>query len=103
MPAFLSKLLQRAFLVAALLGVFGYLLAEVYLLTQRMHGMTPDADSTAVRWRAPINMAIMGVSLLVVLEMIALALRKKKPTEPARSIDEIPLPPVPPPEPKQPS
>ncbi len=78
MNAFGKRLLKRSIAVAVVLAAIGYLFAEAFLMMQRMNGASDPANE-AVRWRAPLNMAAIGVVLQVVVESLAFALRRKKP------------------------
>jgi hypothetical protein len=88
----LLRILRRAILVAVVLGAVGYIFAEIYLVLYRMNGGAPDPANEAVRWKAPLRMAVFGVGLLVVLELLIHFLRRKQPVVPT-SLDESPIPP----------
>jgi hypothetical protein len=77
MRAFWVRFLKRSVPVALILAAMGYIFAEAFLMLHQMNGGTPDPANDAVRWRTPINMAIFGVVVLFVMELIASATRRK--------------------------
>lgn len=79
MRDFWMKLGRRVVVVAAALGVVGFLFAEAFLMLHRMNGGVPDPANEAVRWRTPLTMAGFGVALLLVMEFVAFAIRRKAP------------------------
>jgi hypothetical protein len=82
MRELLVRILRRSIPVAIALGIMGYLFGELFLILERMHNVNPDPANQAVRWRAPIRMASIGVGLLVIFELIAFAIRRKRPPTP---------------------
>jgi uncharacterized membrane protein len=89
MRAFWIRFLKRSVPVALILGVTGFIFAEAFLMLHRMNGGTPDPANDAVRWRTPMNMAIFGVVVLFVMEVIASAIRRKPaaPSSPPASVE----------------
>jgi hypothetical protein len=77
MRDFWKNLLRRCVLVAVVLGAIGFLFAEAFLMLHRMNGGTPDPANDAVRWRTPLTMAGFGVGLLLVMELFAIAFKRK--------------------------
>lgn len=88
MSPFGKRLLKRSAGVAIVLGIMGYVFAEAFLMLQRMNGGVAVPANDAVRWRTPLTMAGIGVILHVMIELIAYAVRPRKPlaaSEPANS------------------
>lgn len=79
MSQFGKRLLRRSIAVAIVLGIMGYILAEVFLIVHRMNGGVPDPANDAVRWKTPLTMAGFGVVLQVIFEVVGNALRPAKP------------------------
>jgi len=91
MSPFGKRLLKRSVGVAIVLGIMGYVFAEAFLMLQRMNGGVVVPANDAVRWRTPLTMAGIGVFLHVIIELIAYALRPKKPvavSEPANAASQ---------------
>lgn len=81
----LLRILRRAFPVAIVLGIMGYLFAELFLILHQMNGGVQDPANNAVRWKAPLRMAGIGVILLAFIECLMFVFRRKQ-TPPAASI-----------------
>ena len=79
MNDFSKRLLKRSIAVAVVLGLMGYIFAEVFLVLSRMNGGVVNPANDSVRWRTPLTMAAIGVVLQVIVELAAFALRSKKP------------------------
>lgn len=73
----LLRIVNRSFPVALVLAVMGYILAEAYLMLQQMHGGVHDPANDSVKWRAPLTMALIGVGLLTVMEILIYFVRRK--------------------------
>jgi hypothetical protein len=72
--------LLRSIPVAIACAGIGYLFAQALLIFERMPpNAKPDPANQAVLWRAPLNMAIFGVALLVIFEFVVFFIRRKKP------------------------
>jgi hypothetical protein len=88
MREFWIKVLRRSIPVAIVLGIMGYIFAEGFLTFARMNGGITDPANDAVRWRTPLTMAIMGVSIQITIELFTKFLRRKPAlpnAEPAKS------------------
>jgi hypothetical protein len=69
------RILRRAATVAVILALIGYILAEAYLMLIPMMGGVPNPANNAVRWRAPLTMAAIGVGLVALVELVTFAVR----------------------------
>ncbi len=77
MRAFCIRFFRRSIPVALILGAMGVIFAEVFLMLHKMNGGIPDPANDAVRWRTPLNMALFGVVVLFVSEVVASTIRRK--------------------------
>jgi hypothetical protein len=73
------KILRRSLPVAFVLGLMGYVFAEIFLMMHRMNGGVPDPANNSVRWRTPLTMAGIGVFLQAIIEFLLYAIRRKRP------------------------
>lgn len=77
MRELLIRILRKSIPVVLMLGVIGYIFAEATLMLIRTNGGIDDPANHAVKWRAPLSMAGFGVAILVVIELLQFALRRK--------------------------
>jgi hypothetical protein len=84
------RILKRGILVGVALAILGYFLAQAWLTALKLFGGTVHGSSDRALWTAPITLALIGVGLLVVLELITFALRRKPPQPPASTTDANP-------------
>ena len=75
-----TKILRRSLPVALMLGVMGYVFAEIFLLLLRMNGGVQDSANNSVRWRTPLTMAVAGVVLQAIIEIVIFATRRPEST-----------------------
>jgi hypothetical protein len=77
MREFWIKILLRSIPVAVVLGAMGYVFAEAFLTFVKMNGGMNDPANQAVRWRTPLTMAVMGVSIQLAIELLMRFLRRR--------------------------
>ena len=71
------RILKRSIPVALALGLMGFVLAEIYLMFARMNGGSDPANES-VRWRTPLTMAVFGVVMQAMIELMIFAVRGKR-------------------------
>ncbi len=84
------RILKRTLPIVVVLGVMGYIFAEIYLMLIKMNGGVQDHANDSVRWRTPLSMAAMGVGIFAFLELISFSIRSKRPKAPATGSPDNP-------------
>ena len=93
-----TRLIRRSLFVAVVLGIIGYIFAEMYLMLYRMNGGIPHPENNSIRWRAPLKMMAFGIGFQLVVEIIFSFVRRGLKPEVKQSPDSSgdknhPLPP----------
>ena len=74
------RILRRSLPVVIVLGIMGYVFAEVFLMLHKMNGGMQDPANESVRWRTPLTMARLGVGMLALFECLVFVVRGKRTT-----------------------
>jgi hypothetical protein len=91
MRPLLLRVLKRGLPAAAILAVFGYLMAELTRMWVSSQSAVIDPDVTQpLRYRMPLAMAAWGFLLVAFFEGVAALLRGGKPAMPARRVPPVP-------------
>ncbi len=77
MRQLLLRIVCRGIPAALILGAMGYLFAELSLLYLASGGIRDPANED-IRWKVPLNMALIGLGVLIFLETIAFVIRRKQ-------------------------
>jgi len=78
------RILKRSLIVGLILAALGYIFAQIFLWSHRYYGGGGyDPANECVLWNAPLRMAILGVVIIIVVETIRFALRRKLPKPPS--------------------
>ena len=83
-----QRILQRYLPVGIVLAGMGYLFGEAFLFLQKMYGGAVDPGNDQVRWRTPLTMTAFGLMLMLMLEGVMFAVRRKPPTKQSTELME---------------
>lgn len=72
------RILTHSLCVIVTLAVIGYGFALAFLYVYRINGGVPDPANERVLWRTPLSMAILGLIVQLPVELISLAMRRRK-------------------------
>ncbi len=87
MRAFCFRFLRRGSLVAISLGIIGYGLGQVFLIVDQFYSRAQTSNNDHVLWQTPMNMALGGLVVLFVLELIVECFsRLNKPKQPQKAV-----------------
>ncbi len=76
------RILRRSIPVAIALAIMGYLMGEAFLLFLQMRSPSTGTVVQVERWRGPVNLAMLGVAVLIMFEVIGFVIKRKKPPHP---------------------
>lgn len=72
------RILTHSVCVIVTLAVIGYGFALAFLYLYRINGGVPDPANERVLWRTPLSMAILGLIVQLPVELISVAMRRRK-------------------------
>ena len=99
MRDYLTRLLRRGVLVAAILAGLGYVYARVFLTMVRSNGVETSAVE-AMLWRMPLAFAAFGVAFMAAADALILLMRRRS-APAAAAVPAAPPPGVAPPAPPE--
>jgi uncharacterized membrane protein YhhN len=80
MRPFWTRFTRHAIAVGVILAVFGYLLAQAFLISHRIYaGGAYNTTNERVLWQTPVVMAAMGIVLMAAMDLLAEVCRKPAP------------------------
>jgi hypothetical protein len=72
------RILKRSLPVVIVMAILGYVLAQIFLVFHRMYsGGAYDPANERVLWTAPLRLAVFGLFVVAVIELVRFALRKR--------------------------
>jgi len=90
MSAQTRRILTHSFCVIVTLAAIGYGFALAFLYISRINGGIPDPANQRVLWRTPLTMAILGLIVQLPVELISLAMRRRKPSATGERTEAVP-------------